>query len=157
MFSKKKFITDILKETMMLKLAQSSNVTPKRPKIQIFKKNNKFIIGIVMEHIEGRTFNSKYPLPNEYTPDEYQCTKDGTILSKRKYHEDMPYCDEYFSNKLKKYNVEYQDYNAWNVLITKDDKIKLVDFSPKHRYAYSSSINTTEVKKVTKQMINHFL
>ena len=136
----KRLLKNIYKEAYLIKQAEKSKISPRNPKIQLFKRKDLFYIGLEMEHFNGRVLEESSILDME----ELMCTLDGDFIkgSRKNNFENEICCDDYVYNKMKEIGIHSRDIHGHNIIITNDKKVKLIDFSPQGRWCYSDSLKS---------------
>lgn len=105
------------KEATFLKLAEKSKVSPLFHDLTIAKYKGKYYPAIVMEHISGiRAY--------DYSDEVFKVGSKGKISSKGKLAE------KYIKSILSKQKIIHGDLHYNNMIVTKQNKVKAIDFSP---------------------------
>jgi len=105
------------KEATFLKLAEKSKISPIFHDLTIAKYKGKYFPAIIMEHISGiRAY--------DYSDEVFKVGSKGKISNKGKLVE------KYIKSVLFKQKIIHRDLHYNNIIITKQNKIKVIDFSP---------------------------
>lgn len=111
------------KEYEYLNQSYKSSITPKVYLITAIKINNLYYPGIVMQHIQGDPLYIAKPMKKL----KEQVDKYGKILSYNNIKNGIPLLD-FIKKTLKKFKIQHLDLNSSNILVTKSNKIKVIDF-----------------------------
>lgn len=150
LLSKKRLIKNAIKEYILLKQAEKSNITPKHPRIEIIKINNEYQIGVSMEHISGKTLYEKHDI---FYLDNFHCSSKGYFNIKSKKN-DLEIID-YFDDILLLNEIDYNDFHGNNIILSKN-KLKLIDFSSKFVKTNKKILNKEKVNKLYDLILSVF-
>lgn len=115
---KSKRILDAVREATLLKISEKRKVSPKFYNLKVVKFNGKFYPAIEMEHIVGK---------KAY---DYDSTGSFKINKKGRLSKKGFFAETYIKKMLLKEKIIHKDLHYNNMIITKNKKIKAIDFSP---------------------------
>lgn len=114
-----------------LKQAEKSLITPKAYGLTIVKINGCYYPGIIMQHIHGEPLYIAKPMKKL----KDQVDKFGKILLTNNSTKGISLIS-YIKKRLKKYKIQHLDLNSSNILITKSNKFKVIDFGLAKKISY---------------------
>lgn len=112
---------DVLEEATLLKIAQGSNISPKLYSIKIIVYKKKMYPAIEMQHFEGHNLKSNW--------DNYKVEKNRIIKTQTGDYGFPNRIEKYVDQKLRAQGVTHEDIHPKNLIILKDQTIKVIDFS----------------------------
>lgn len=122
---KKYILNNAHLESMLLKKAELSGISPKFAKAIIVSYQGLFYPGIKMEHINGKTL---FEIDPYFDIKKNYVNKNGKLL--KEHSKNSTKVSLYLNNKLKKFGIKNRDIHLNNIIISKSGKIKIIDFSP---------------------------
>lgn len=155
---------DCFIEAYNLFVAQKTKITPKFYNFIFIRKNNKYFPAIEMEKIEGVSMLNLIGLKH-FT---LNATPQGKLAigfyDKLKDHINV---NTFVNLRLSKVNLKHKDLNLNNIILNKESKIKIIDFSTQYighkkrsRYmifmAYGEKVGTYDGKKYEKLKIDSY-
>lgn len=146
----KSLLLKTFREAWLLKQAESSGISPKRPVIKIFKKNDFFILGIEMEHINGVAL-IKYA--GKYCSDKGILLKGKINKQSIRRNKNIFYYTNYIKKIMKNNRIAVNDLHGWNVFVDGRGKLKLIDFTPRKSCCHSDSLKTKQFDREFKRFL----
>lgn len=123
-FRQYKTLEDAEIESLILKKAEKSKISPRGAKSVIVLHNGLFYPAIKMQHINGKTLYQIDPFLNL---NNHYVTKKGKILKNKKSSYKL---GKYLRDCLKKVGIINRDIHLNNVIINNQGLVKVIDFSP---------------------------
>jgi predicted Ser/Thr protein kinase len=114
-----------VEEANWLKLVNSINLSPKCYGVHPVKFKGKFFAGVFMDHIDGGSLNDFTENGVFNMGSKVYLNSKGFISKKGK----LPII-KFLKDKLDSIKVNHKDIHGENVLIDKNNKVWLIDFSP---------------------------
>ncbi len=115
-----KQMTNAIKEASLLKISEKSNLSPKFYSVTIAKYKNKFYPAIVMQHINGTNAIELWEKHGSFS------IKKGKLSLSPKGQEPAKFAKKV----LLKNKINHKDLHYNNIIVTKKNNIKVIDFSP---------------------------
>lgn len=124
---KKIQINDAYLESLILKKAEVSGISPKYSKTVIVSYKGMFYPGIKMEHISGKTL---YQIDPYFDLRTNFVNKQGKLLKHESKSRKSIKLSHFLKQKLEKVGMKNKDIHLNNIIISKSGKVKMIDFSP---------------------------
>lgn len=121
-FKKYKTLADAELESMILKKAERSKISPKRAQAVIVKYKNLYYPAIKMQHIYGKTL---YQIDPYLDLNNHYVTKQGRFSANGQFK-----LGKFVRDCLKRVGIINKDLHLNNVIINNQGKVKVIDFSP---------------------------
>ena len=123
-FKRYKTLADAEVESLILKKAEKSKISPRGAKAVIVQYNGLFYPAIKMQHIHGKTL---YQIDPYLDLNNHYVTKKGKHLPNQKSSYKL---GKYLRDCLKKVGIINRDLHLNNVIINNQGIVKVIDFSP---------------------------
>lgn len=110
-------------------------LVPKPHKIVFFKITNKFVAGILMEHIKGKTLSEVmgFDQIDELLQKHKAYVRNGK-LHKSSSPRNKTTMEEFVQGMLEMVNLYHDDLHWGNILITPKKEVKVIDFGMMRKY-----------------------